>query len=51
MIIDPWGRVLAELRGGEEETAGDEGPAFATAEIDLDLVAKVRREVPLRRRT
>ncbi|KAL1839642.1 hypothetical protein VTJ49DRAFT_1303 [Mycothermus thermophilus] len=50
MIVDPWGRVLAELGGGEDATEED-SPALATAEIDLDLVAKVRREVPLRRRT
>ncbi|KAL2265014.1 hypothetical protein VTJ83DRAFT_7524 [Remersonia thermophila] len=50
MIVDPWGRILAELGGGEDATAED-SPALATAEIDLDLLAKVRAEVPLRRRT
>ena len=37
MIVDPWGRVLAR--------AGD-GEAVVTAEIDLDDLARVRRELP-----
>ncbi|KAL2162517.1 hypothetical protein VTH06DRAFT_7431 [Thermothelomyces fergusii] len=45
MIVDPWGVVLAELG----DTGGE--PEIATAEIDHDLLRKVRTEVPLRRRT
>ncbi|GAB1316477.1 Carbon-nitrogen hydrolase [Madurella fahalii] len=45
MIIDPWGRVLAELG----DTSGE--PEIATAEIDHDLLRKVRIEMPLNRRT
>ncbi len=37
MIIDPWGRILAEL---------PDGPGVITAEIDLDYLAKVRAELP-----
>jgi deaminated glutathione amidase len=37
MIVDPWGRVLAELA---------DGPGVITAEIDLDYLAKVRAELP-----
>lgn len=37
MIIDPWGRVLAE--GGEE-------PGIITAEIDLAGIKEVRRRLP-----
>jgi predicted amidohydrolase len=37
MIVDPWGRVLAE--------AGDE-PAVITASIDPSLVAEARQNVP-----
>ena len=37
MIVDPWGRVLAR--------AGD-GEAVVIAEIDLDYLARVRRELP-----
>jgi predicted amidohydrolase len=37
MVVDPWGRVLAE-GGGEGE--------FVTSEIDVGLAAEARREVP-----
>jgi predicted amidohydrolase len=37
MIVDPWGKVLAEL---------PDGPGLAMAEIDLDYLAKVRAELP-----
>ena len=37
MIVDPWGKVLAELA---------DGPGVITAEIDLDYLAKVRAELP-----
>lgn len=45
LIIDPWGTVLADLGGKADE------PEIATAEIDHDLLRKVRMEVPLLRRT
>lgn len=37
MIVDPWGKISAELA---------DGPGFVTAEIDLDYLAKVRAELP-----
>jgi predicted amidohydrolase len=37
MLVDPWGRVLAR--------AGD-GEGVVVAEIDLDYLARVRRELP-----
>ncbi|MCF8010956.1 MAG: carbon-nitrogen hydrolase family protein [Clostridiales bacterium] len=37
-IVEPWGQVLVEAGEGEE---------IITAEIDLDHVEKVRREIPL----
>ena len=37
MIVDPWGKILAEL---------PDGPGIVTAEIDLDFLAKVRAELP-----
>ncbi|CAO2650282.1 Nn.00g015740.m01.CDS01 [Neocucurbitaria sp. VM-36] len=52
MVVDPWGKVVAEL-GGEDDGKGrglDEGE-IALAEIDLEYLEKVRREVPLIRRT
>lgn len=44
LIVDPWGKIVAELGTGSE-------PALATAEIDLEQVAKIREEVTLVRRT
>lgn len=38
MIVDPWGTVVARAPG--------EGEAVVTAEIDRDLLARVRREMP-----
>jgi deaminated glutathione amidase len=37
MIVDPWGKVIAEL---------PDGPGVITAEIDLDYLANVRAELP-----
>jgi predicted amidohydrolase len=45
MIVNPWGEVVAELGAEYLE------PQIVTADIDLDLVAKIRREMPLLRRT
>ncbi len=38
MIVDPWGRVIAEA--GDDET-------ILRATLDLDLVAAVRRQIPV----
>jgi predicted amidohydrolase len=38
MIIDPWGKVLAEIEA--------EGPGIAIADIDLGAVAEARGKVP-----
>lgn len=45
MIVNPWGEILAQLGDDYQE------PQIAVADIDLDLLAKVRREMPLLRRT
>jgi predicted amidohydrolase len=45
MIVNPWGEVVAKLGGDFSE------PEIAIADIDLDLVARVRRDMPLLRRT
>ena len=37
MVVDPWGRVVAQ--------AGDD-EAIVRAELDLDLVAAARRQIP-----
>jgi len=38
LIVDPWGEIIAECR--------DEN-GFCMAEIDLSLVRKIRREIPV----
>lgn len=45
MIVDPWGVVLADLGDKDDE------PEIATAVIDANLLSKIRREMPLARRT
>jgi predicted amidohydrolase len=53
LIIDPWGRILAEL--GSEEDFNKKGdswePELATAEIDHDQLATIKKGVPMHRRT
>ncbi|KAL8736259.1 MAG: hypothetical protein Q9166_000414 [cf. Caloplaca sp. 2 TL-2023] len=46
MIVSPWGEIIAEL-GGEKK---DE-PEIAVGEIDLERLKKIRKEMPLLRRT
>ncbi|KAI8941423.1 hypothetical protein NX059_002645 [Plenodomus lindquistii] len=53
MIIDPWGKIVAEL-GGDDKSEGaewDDECEIAVAEIDLNYVDKVRGQIPLKRRT
>lgn len=38
MIVDPWGRIMAELPAGE---------GFVNAELDLGLLRSVRRQMPV----
>ena len=38
MIVDPWGVVAAEVK---------EGVGVALAEIDLEKVGRIRREMPV----
>ncbi|KAK2737775.1 Carbon-nitrogen hydrolase [Myotisia sp. PD_48] len=45
MIINPWGKVVAQIEGD------DPSPAIAVADVDLELLHKVRNEMPLLRRT
>ncbi|KAK3942805.1 carbon-nitrogen hydrolase [Diplogelasinospora grovesii] len=45
MIVDPWGRILADVGGKEDE------PEIATATIDRELLKKIKTEMPLLRRT
>lgn len=64
MVVGPWGEVLGrcesfdelvgEGNGGKgEEEGGEEGggmESICVAEVDLQVVERVRREVPLLRR-
>lgn len=45
IIINPWGEVVAQLQDEYKE------PQIATAIIKLDFLEKIRREMPLLRRT
>ena len=45
MIVSPWGEVVVELGGEWRE------PEVATADLDLSLVDRVKKEMPLLRRT
>ncbi|RLQ97108.1 carbon-nitrogen family hydrolase [Falsibacillus albus] len=38
LIIDPWGEIIAE---------GSEGEGLIVGEIDMDLVKKVRKQIPV----
>ena len=48
MVVDPWGRIVVRLGG-----AGDDGAEGFVELVDIDLgaVERVRREMPLERRT
>lgn len=45
IIIDPWGKVLAELGGEGKE------PEIVVADIELGMGERIRKEMPLLRRT
>ncbi|KKA28555.1 hypothetical protein TD95_002921, partial [Thielaviopsis punctulata] len=39
MIVDPWGRIVAQLK--------EESPEIATAEISFDLLKSIQAKIPL----
>lgn len=45
-IVDPWGTVVAQCRDVPQGSGEDEG-VFALAEIDLEWLEKLRKEMPL----
>lgn len=53
IVISPWGEIISELGGWEDKKErGDEWePEIALAEIDLEVTERVRKEMPLMRRT
>lgn len=46
LVVDPWGEVTAELSG-----EWNDEPELAVFDINEEMLAKVRREMPLLRRT
>lgn len=51
LVASPWGEVLAELPGAEHHLDKPGEPDLAVIDIDLEYVQKVRRDMPLLRRT
>lgn len=60
LVVDPWGKVVLELKGvvggGDDEPDTWEAEDGAVGQlgfvdVDLDLWARVRERMPLRRRT
>lgn len=47
MIVDPWGKILAEAGGLEDWEALGEKPEIVCADFDLVMLERVRRDVPL----
>lgn len=48
MVVDPWGRVVVDLGGGERENGG---VGVEVVDVDLEVVGKARRQIVLERRT
>lgn len=53
LVVDPWGRVVLRLKGVDAEGNAEDGAVeeIGFVEIDLDELERVRREMPLQRRT
>ncbi|GAB7350851.1 hypothetical protein MBLNU459_g1381t2 [Dothideomycetes sp. NU459] len=53
IVINPWGEIIAELGGAEDKKGKGDAwePEITLAEIDFDLLKKIRKEMPLLRRT
>ena len=54
MVVDPWGRVVLKLGGVRDEQGNaEEGAvgAIGFVEIDLGELERIRKEMPLQRRT
>jgi len=53
MIVDPWGKIVAELGGDKGvdwegvDKRWDDECEIGLAEVDLEMCERVRREVPL----
>lgn len=45
MVVDPWGKVLLDMTGDENE------PEIGLVDIDLEYQQKIKDSMPLLRRT
>jgi predicted amidohydrolase len=45
MVVDPWGKVLLDMTGEGSE------PEIGVVDIDLGYQEKIKKEMPLLRRT
>ena len=45
MVVDPWGKVIADIPGESTE------PEIAVVDIDLEYQEKIKNSMPLLRRT
>lgn len=53
LVVDPWGRVVLQLKGVDAEGNAEDGAEgqIGFVDINLDELERVRREMPLQRRT
>ena len=47
LVVDPWGVVVADAGGVDDDNHGRPTPSIVTCEIDLDMVAAVRERMPV----
>lgn len=45
MVVDPWGKMLLDMTGEGKE------PEIGLVDFDLEFQEKIKREIPLLRRT
>ena len=51
LIVNPWGAVIAEGSGIEVWEQSGRQPEIVVGDIDLEMLEKVRKEMPLKPRT
>ena len=50
LIVDPWGKVLGEGSGIDQWDENNQEPTIICAEIDLNALERLRRDMPLKPR-
>lgn len=53
LVVDPWGRVALRLKGVDADGGAEEGAVEEIGFVEMDMaeLERVRREMPLQRRT